>query len=78
MAKIQCKMCGGEIDLPENIQSKTCDYCGSRLTLPKLFDEQLEKLYNRAEHFRKIHDYGKAVQVYEQFITANPEDSEAY
>ncbi|MBQ7403130.1 MAG: SUMF1/EgtB/PvdO family nonheme iron enzyme [Lentisphaeria bacterium] len=78
MAKIQCKMCGGELNLPENTASGTCEYCGTLITFPKVSDERLENLYNRAEHFRKIHDYGKAVQAYEQFITANPEDSEAY
>ena len=78
MARIQCKMCGGELNLTENTASGTCEYCGTLITFPKVSDERLENLYNRAEHFRKIHDYGKAVQVYEQFITANPEDSEAY
>ncbi len=78
MARIQCKMCGGELNLPENTASGTCEYCGTLITFPKVSDERLENLYNRAEHFRKIHDYGKAVQVYEQYITANPEDSEAY
>ena len=78
MAKIQCKMCGGEIELPENVTYGECPYCGLKITLPKLSDERLENLYNRAEHFRRINDYSKAVKAYEEYITANPEDSEAY
>ena len=78
MARIQCKMCGGELDLPENVTYGTCCYCGLKITLPKVSDERLENLYNRAEHFRRINDYSNAVKAYEEFITANPEDSEAY
>ena len=54
MAKIQCKMCGGELELPENVQSGTCNYCGTLITFPKVSDEHLENLYNRAEHCRRI------------------------
>jgi len=49
MAKIQCKMCGGLLELPENAQSGTCEYCGSRVTFPKITSEQQEKLYDRSD-----------------------------
>ena len=57
MAKIQCKKCGGELNLIENVSSGTCQYCGSEITFPKVSDQRLENLYNRAEHFRRINDY---------------------
>jgi|GEM_PF-5874116 len=78
MAKIQCKMCGGELTLPEGVQSGTCEYCGSLVTFPKISGDQMEQLYNRAEHFRRINEYDKAVAAYEKLIDANPDDAEAY
>ena len=53
-------MCGGELDLPENVTFSTCAYCGTKITLPKVTDGRLENLYNRAEHFRRNNDDSKA------------------
>ena len=78
MPKVQCKMCGGELVLPENAQNGTCEYCGSRVTFPKIVSEHQENLYARAEHFRQINDYDKAVAAYEKLINASPDDAEAY
>ena len=78
MAKIQCKMCGGELTLPEGVLSGTCEYCGSLVTFPKISSEQQENLYQRAEHFRQINEYDKAVAAYEKLIDADPDDAEAY
>ena len=78
MARIQCKMCGGELNLPEGIASGACEYCGSMVTFPKISSDTMENLYNRAEHFRRINDYDKAVAAYEKVISANPDDAEAY
>ena len=49
MANIQCKMCGGVLDLPEGLTYAECPYCGSATTFPKLEDTRKEGLYNRAE-----------------------------
>ena len=78
MAQIQCKMCGGELTLPEGVLSGNCEYCGSLVTFPRVSSEHLENLYNRAEHFRRINDYDKAVNAYEKVVNANPDDPEAY
>ena len=78
MAKIQCKMCGGTLDLQEGVLSGTCNYCGNVVTFPKISDEQYENLYNRAEHFRRINEYDKAVATYEKIVEINSDDAEAY
>jgi len=78
MAKIQCKMCGGTIELPEGMYSGECPYCGTLTTFPKVSSEELENLYNRAEHFRRINEYDKAVSAYEKIVEVNPDDAEAY
>ena len=57
MAVIQCKMCGGTVDLPQGVTSGECPYCGSLTTFPKISDEHKEQLYGRAEHFRRQNDF---------------------
>ena len=78
MAIVNCKMCGGELNLPEGCLCGSCAYCGSLVTFPKVSTDQLEQLYNRAEHFRRINDYDKAVSAYERLIAASQDDPEAY
>ena len=71
-------MCGGEIQVPEGVCSGSCPYCGTLTTFPKVSSEELENLYNRAEHFRRINEYDKAVSAYEKIVEINPDDAEAY
>ncbi len=78
MAKIQCKMCGGELDLPQGVSSGECNYCGNMVTFPKISDEQSEILYNRAEQYRRMREYDKAVATYEKIVEINSDDAEAY
>ncbi len=71
-------MCGGEIQVPEGVCSGSCPYCGTLTTFPKVSSDELENLYNRAEHFRRINEYDKAVSAYEKIVEVNPDDAEAY
>ena len=75
---VQCKMCGAPLALPENAQSGTCEYCGAAVTFPKITTEAQERLYARAEHFRRLNDYDKALHVYKQIVAESPDDAEAY
>ena len=79
MAKIQCKMCGGDIELHEGVLTGECPYCGTLTTFPKISNnDELANLYNRAEHFRRNNEYDKAVSAYEKIVETNPDDAEAY
>ena len=78
MATIQCKMCGGLLELPDGVTAAECPYCGNLTTFPKLVDSQSEQLYNRAEQFRRNNDFDRAEQAYTQLIQSNPGDPEAY
>ena len=78
MARIQCKMCGGILDIPEGMTAGICPYCESLTTFPKLNDAQTENLYRRAEHFRQKNDFDKAEAAYEAILDLNSEDPEAY
>ena len=78
MAAIQCKMCGGMVELPPGITSGECPYCGTLTTFPKVDDDRRENLYNRAEHFRRAGDFDKAVAAYESILNDDSSDPEAY
>ncbi|MBR7131023.1 MAG: ankyrin repeat domain-containing protein [Lentisphaeria bacterium] len=78
MANIQCKMCGGVLDLPEGLTYAECPYCGSATTFPKLEDTRKEGLYNRAESLRHSNDFDKALQTYEKILEVDDSDPEIY
>ncbi|MBQ7652537.1 MAG: TIR domain-containing protein, partial [Victivallales bacterium] len=78
MAKIQCKMCGGMVDLQDGMTVGECPYCGTTTTFPKLSTDRAEQQYGRAEHYRHAGEFDKAVAAYESIVRDNPDDAEAY
>ena len=71
-------MCGGELNISDDMKIIECDYCGTKQTLPKLDDEQKANLYDRANHFRRNNEYDKAMTIYENILNTDTTDSEAY
>ena len=78
MALFKCKMCGGALEINQNDSITTCEYCGTQQTLPKLNDERRTNLYDRANHFRRNNEFDKAMGIYEQILTDDNTDAEAY
>ena len=78
MSKIQCKMCGGMLELPDDVTVGECPYCSSRTTFPKLDSVRKEQLYARAEHFRHANDFDRAIAAYEEIVREDSTDAEAY
>ena len=78
MAIIKCKMCGGDIELSADKTFGTCDSCGSSMTFPKVDDEQRAAAFNRGNHFRRIGEFDKALQVYERIVREDNTDAEAH
>lgn len=78
MAIFKCKMCGGTIEVKEGISVGVCDYCGTKQTLPRLDDERRANLYDRANHFRRNNEFDKAEGIYEQILSEDNTDAEAY
>ena len=78
MAVFKCKMCGGTIEFEPGATVGICDSCGTKQTLPRLDDDKKANLYDRANHFRRNNDFDKAAGIYEQILTEDNTDAEAY
>lgn len=78
MSVFRCKMCGGSIEFSPGATVGVCEYCGTRQTLPRLEDDRRANLYDRANHFRRNNDFDKASNLYEQILTEDHTDAEAY
>lgn len=78
MPVFRCKMCGGTIELEQGATVGVCDYCGTKQTLPRLDDERRANLYDRANHFRRDNEFDKAEGIYEQILSEDNTDAEAY
>jgi len=71
-------MCGGDIQATEGATYGTCDFCGSKSTLPKASDERKANLLNRANHLRRQNEFDRAIQVYENLLMEDSTDAEAH
>ena len=78
MAVFKCKMCGGSLDVTDNMSVAKCPYCGETQTLPRLDSDKKANLYDRANHFRRNNDYDKAMSIYESILNEDGSDAEAY
>ena len=79
MAIFKCKVCGGSLDIDSARSSiATCEYCGTKQTLPRLDDDRKANLYDRANHFRRNNEFDAAMSIYEQILAADNTDAESY
>ncbi len=75
----KCKMCGGDLDIPEeNLTVCECSYCGTKQTIPSLDNEKKLTLFNRANSLRFRSEFDKAAGVYEAIVEGFPEEAEGY
>ena len=78
MSLFKCKMCGGDLEIAEGVTIAECEYCGTKQTMPKAMDENLQNLFNRANTLRIKSEFDKAEKLYEKIIQADTTQSEAY
>jgi len=78
MSVFKCKMCGGNLEITEDMSVCECEYCGTKQTVPRLDSDRKANLYDRANHFRRNNDYDKAIGIYEQILNEDNTDAEAY
>ena len=78
MSLFKCKMCGGDLEIAETVSIAECEYCGTKQTVPKATNENLQKLFNRANILRIKSEFDKAEKLYEKIIQVDSTQSEAY
>ena len=78
MAVYKCKMCGGALEVSGGAAVCRCTYCGTEQTLPKLDNETRNRLYDRANHYRRNSDFDRAEAVYENILSEAPDEAEAH
>lgn len=74
----KCKMCGGTLDVKEGQSIAECEFCGTKQTIPVIDNEKSFNLHNRANALRLRNEFDKAIIVYENILTDNPDDAEAH
>lgn len=78
MAVLKCKMCGGVLSIASGETIAECEYCGSMQTLPRMRDDRIANLYERANHLRRSNEFDKAAGIYELILIEDCTDAEAY
>ncbi|MBR5500611.1 MAG: hypothetical protein IKV74_03700, partial [Clostridia bacterium] len=78
MSIFKCKMCGGTLEIQNSETIATCEYCGTRQTLPKSREEVISNLFNRANNLRLKCEFDKAAQIYEKIVEQDDSEAEAH
>lgn len=78
MSIIKCKMCGGDLNIAENVTVAECEYCGTKQTVPTSKDESLQGLFNRANTLRLKSEFDRAESLYDKIIQSDETQAEAY
>ena len=78
MAVLKCKMCGGNLEITEEMTVCECEYCGTKQTVPTADDEKKLKLFERANRLRSNCEFDKAAGVYENIVADYAEEAEGY
>ncbi len=75
---LNCKFCGGELEITEGDKITTCKYCRTNQTLPIIKEERESNLFNRANALRRRCDFDKAEAAFEKIIESDGTEAEAY
>lgn len=75
---LKCKMCGGDIEVKQDVTVGTCQYCGSTITLPNINSEKKVRLFNRANEYRINCEFDKAYDAYKIVVDEDEQEAEAY
>ncbi len=75
---LKCKMCGGDIEVNQDMTVGTCLYCGSTMTLPRIDSEKKARLFNRANEYRINCEFDKAYDAYKTITEEDEQEAEAY
>lgn len=77
MAVLKCNVCGGELEVNEDLSIGVCKFCDSTIVIPKNLDKK-GNLYNRAVFLRQNSEFDKAVSAYEDILKEDNSDADAH
>lgn len=75
---LNCRICGGKLDVKENASVCTCEYCGMTTTLPKVNEERIINLFNKANAYRLSNHFDMAMATYESILDEDSKNAEAH
>jgi len=78
MGILKCKMCGGNIEVSQDMTIGTCLHCGSTMTIPRIENDKKLRLFNRANEYRVNNEFDKAYGAYETIVNEDEQEAEAY
>ncbi len=78
MVELKCKICGGKLEFKEGDVVGVCDSCGIKQALPKMGNDRKINLFDRADHFLRLHEYDRAMNLYEQILLEDSKEALAY
>lgn len=78
MTVLKCKMCGGNLEITDDISVCECEYCGTKQTVPTANNEKKIKLFERANKLRLNCEFDKAAGVYETIVSEYSDEAEGY
>ncbi len=74
----KCKMCGGVLTPAGKEKIITCEYCGTKQTIPCPDSERIASLYEKADGYRRNLEFDKALALYEEILNEDSTDAECY
>lgn len=77
MAILKCEVCGGELQLNQDMTVGICQYCDAINIIPKDLEKK-EKIYNYATHLRQNNEFDRAVRVYDDLLKEDNCNAEAH
>ena len=77
MEIIKCYVCGGELEVNEDMSIGRCKYCDSLIAIPKRIGSK-GALYNRAVFLRQKNEFDEAISAYGDLLKEDNTDAEAH
>ena len=73
-----CKMCGVGLERKKGVSMEKCPYCGMINTVPKPGNMWQENWFDKANFYRRQHDYARAIDLYNRIIADDELQAQAY
>lgn len=74
---LKCSICGGELEINQEMTIGQCQYCNSKNIIPRSFARR-GNLFNRAVFLRQNNEFDRAMEAYEEILKEDNTDAEAH